>query len=587
MAVSHVFSTPIADATGTVTIWNGATTATVAASDIVKPGDWNSAHNQFMTLGGNTAGQSAVSGTNVVFAGGNNITLSANGSTVSFVGPTAAGTGFTSTTTGGTAIVGTLTTNGISLGVPAFVTTFDATSGRAGTGFTSTTQGGVGVAGTLTTNGLSMAFPAWLTTARNSTDAIGLNTALTAGPLAWTVNSSGLSLNASSVAGTTSGFAGNSISGSMTHNTAGLNLSLNHPAWLTTARGSTDAIGLNTAQSNVTWTVNSSGLSLDARGYAGTGTTFGGTNVSASVTLNSAGLNFSLSGVGGGVINQTGPNLAAGGVTVTDGTVVFSNDNRVSFGLAGSTMTASYGDVSVSTMVPWFGSNTATITHGGMGTTTASAYFYPVVLNEHIAFNHIKFAFSASLVTQTSSGAQTITSAFGLFSKNGNTLNSISTGSFSIAHTGSSVSGTFSYPTATSETGYGYGTQSHSGTAQGQSLFGTAGNRVADLVFGNSMTLSPGVYYLGFHQRQSTSNSNVGISTAGQMLSVFGFTGNGYFGANTANFTSSTAFRLGGHGVYTSTGSAGFSGTTLPVSALVTGINASIPAVPFVTLMST
>src|SRR3954466_5906178 len=43
-------------------------------------------------------------------------------------------------------------------------------------------------------------------------------------------------------------------------------------AFLTTARRSTDAIGLNTAKSNVTWTVNSSGLSLDARGYAGTGT---------------------------------------------------------------------------------------------------------------------------------------------------------------------------------------------------------------------------------------------------------------------------------------------------------------------------
>lgn len=186
----------------------------------------------------------------------------------------------------------------------------------------------------------------YLTTARQSNDAIGLNTALTAGPLAWTVNSSGLSLNAGSAAGTTSGFGGNLISGSMTHNTAGLNLSLNHPAWLTTAmqsnaatisninisagttstnasnftfangngitfglgtgasagsitashngittgRASNDGVGLNTAQSNVTWTVNSSGLSLDARGYAGTAT--GATN--ASVTANSNGISVSV-----------------------------------------------------------------------------------------------------------------------------------------------------------------------------------------------------------------------------------------------------------------------------------------------------
>jgi hypothetical protein len=51
--------------------------------------------------------------------------------------------------------------------------------------------------------------------------------------------------------------------------------------YLTTARRSTDAIGLNTAKTNVVWTVNSSGLSLDAGGYAGTGT--GATNATVSV----------------------------------------------------------------------------------------------------------------------------------------------------------------------------------------------------------------------------------------------------------------------------------------------------------------
>ena len=58
-------------------------------------------------------------------------------------------------------------------------------------------------------------------------------------------------------------------------------------AYLTTARASNDAVGLNTAQSNVTWTANSSGLSIDARGYAGTNTA---TTGSISVTLNSSGI---------------------------------------------------------------------------------------------------------------------------------------------------------------------------------------------------------------------------------------------------------------------------------------------------------
>jgi len=43
-------------------------------------------------------------------------------------------------------------------------------------------------------------------------------------------------------------------------------------AYLTTARASTDGVGLNTAQTNVVWTVNSSGISLNASGYAGIGT---------------------------------------------------------------------------------------------------------------------------------------------------------------------------------------------------------------------------------------------------------------------------------------------------------------------------
>jgi hypothetical protein len=91
MAINHVFTNAVADATGTLTIWNGATTATVAATNIVRPSDWNSAHVLASTISGNTAGQSTVSGNDIVLAGGNNITLSANGSTISIVGGAGAG----------------------------------------------------------------------------------------------------------------------------------------------------------------------------------------------------------------------------------------------------------------------------------------------------------------------------------------------------------------------------------------------------------------------------------------------------------------------------------------------------------------
>ncbi len=145
-----------------------------------------------------------------------------------------------------------------------------------------------------------------LTTARASNDGIGLNSAFTAGPLAMTINSSGLSLNAGSAAGTTSGFAGNLISGSMTHNTAGLNLSLNHPAWLTTAAASNHSHGNPT-------------LAL--------------TNLSGTTASNSAGLTLSLSAAapGGG-----GAALSAGTQSGNTGTIVFSNSNGLTFGMSGS-----------------------------------------------------------------------------------------------------------------------------------------------------------------------------------------------------------------------------------------------------------
>ena len=62
MAISHAFSNTVADGTNT---------------GIVRPVDWNSAHNQFLTVTGNTVGQSTFSGSNIVFGAGANITLTA------------------------------------------------------------------------------------------------------------------------------------------------------------------------------------------------------------------------------------------------------------------------------------------------------------------------------------------------------------------------------------------------------------------------------------------------------------------------------------------------------------------------------
>ncbi len=434
---------------------------------------------------GNTGGDTGVTGTRLVFVGSQNITLNqatdANGATISISGGAGAAgnTGFISAGAA-TASLGTVVwsnSNGVSFGVNGQTVTASHNGLTSQSNQAASAANGSFAFQTISfsnLNGISFGTSAGsaitashngLTTARASNDAVGLNTALTAGPLAWTVNSAGISLNAGSAAGTTSGFAGNLISGSMTHNTAGLNLSLNHPAWLTTAmqsnavtlsnirvsagttsnllsavtfangngmsfgldagtitgshngltsqsnqnvtagnggfafqtlsfsnvngisfgtsagsaitashnalttaRASNDGIGLNTAQSNVTWTVNSAGLSLDARGYAGTGTTFAGANISVSLTQNSAGLNMSASvaAPGGGGLT---PVASASNGSFSFTTLAFSNANNVTFGTsAGSIITASVaapGAAAEQNAVNLLGANTA-------GNTTAT-----------------------------------------------------------------------------------------------------------------------------------------------------------------------------------------------------------------------
>ena len=88
MAISHIKSNTIADWTGTVTIGNSTGgTQTVAATNLVRPSDWNSAHNQFYTLSGNTTNASTASGTDVVFQAAGNLTIAGSTGTIVFSGP--------------------------------------------------------------------------------------------------------------------------------------------------------------------------------------------------------------------------------------------------------------------------------------------------------------------------------------------------------------------------------------------------------------------------------------------------------------------------------------------------------------------
>ncbi len=86
MAVIHAFSNTNADFTGTITGFNSqGSTVTLAATNMVRPSDWNSGHNQLYTLTGNTSNASTASGTNVVLSGGNGITLVGSNSQIGIV----------------------------------------------------------------------------------------------------------------------------------------------------------------------------------------------------------------------------------------------------------------------------------------------------------------------------------------------------------------------------------------------------------------------------------------------------------------------------------------------------------------------
>ena len=195
-----------------------------------------------------SAGTTSNNLTNFVFANSNGVSFGLNGSTVTatvatnylttaqpvgaYLTTARASTDAVGLNTAQSNVTWTVNSSGLSL---------DA-RGYAGSGFTSTTTAGTAVVATQNSNGLSMAVPAflttaqpvgaYLTTARASNDAVGLNTAGT--NVTWTVNSSGISLNASGYAGqgfTSTTTAGTAVVG--THNSVGLSMAF--PQFITNA----------------------------------------------------------------------------------------------------------------------------------------------------------------------------------------------------------------------------------------------------------------------------------------------------------------------------------------------------------------
>lgn len=298
-----------------------------------------------------------------------------------------------------------------------------------------------------------------LTTARASTDAVGLNTALTAGPLAWTVNSSGLSLNAGSAAGTTSGFTGNQISGSMTHNTAGLAVSLNHPAWLTTAMASNAATISNVNLSAGTTSTNASAFTF----ANANGVSFGlGTGASAG----------SITASHNALTSQSNQAFSAGGGSSAFQTLGFSDQNGVSF-------TNTNGSVGV-THALQHTSNTSAITSNAL----------------HSSASRVMGVVAAT--NNTGGGTATLTGSVSYSNANGATF---------YTSAGNAVALSYTVPTVPAQLSVG---QSTGGNTSGDT--GLATGRLV-LAGGNNITLSGSTN--GGSMTLTISGANVGGAQTG------------------------------------------------------------------------
>lgn len=292
--------------------------------------------NLSVSVSGNTAGIPAlITGGLLALAGGPGVTLSQNASTISISAAQStqtqpagaiAGTGITTTTQAGSTLGASLGTNGLSLGIPQWITGgIDASIG-----------GNVSGAPALISTGtlfLAGGNNVTLSQAGNSIT-ISANTAAAAT----------LSISAGSTSGAFNGITlsnSNNVSFGLNNGTITASASFNQaPVAVSGSNGSFayTTLSLGALNGLTFYTSNGSAVgSYNSTQFAGSGTTFGGTNVSGSMTLNSAGLALSLSGP-----NESGVALSAAGSSQSAGTMVLSNSNGVSFGMNGSTVTASY-----------------------------------------------------------------------------------------------------------------------------------------------------------------------------------------------------------------------------------------------------
>jgi hypothetical protein len=246
-------------------------------------------------------------------------------------------------------------------------------------------------------------------------------------------------------------------------------------------------------------TLSTSGT-IDARSLS-----FQGAGV-ASVGVSNGSVIISVPAGGGGLTNI---NVSAGTTSQNLSNFVFSNSNGVSFGLNGSTITASVAAGAGVTVSEWV--RGSAITAAGSNVASNSCTIVPFDVPYYLACSALEIAASLSRATQTntSSGGFSVGISAVLYSRNAGTLSSIASGSTSVS--------TFHQSNSTSS---------------------IANARKFTLSLNAGQTLTPGKYWLALHVSTTTAGQTslaLGFSMGVLPTWATGFGAANYLGSNTTN----------------------------------------------------
>jgi hypothetical protein len=235
--------------------------------------------------------------------------------------------------------------------------------------------------------------------------------------------------------------------------------------------------------------------------------------------------------------------------------------------------------------------STVSLTLNVRGASTASAYLYPIEFETPKNLDIFQFANLFSYISSTVAGSQSLSFNYALYKDTngfGDDVERIGSASFSIGVSMSSGSATFNYPVSSSP--YVYTTQAFTGSAQIQSNFGTVGVRMIGAPLGDQgVALYPeGLYWVGLHQRQSTVGFNGGLHNTiiANAMALQGSVGElGKVSSNSFLNFLNIKYPFGGMGVMTSTGLAGFGGTTLPSVISGSALIQTLTQMPLITYL--